>query len=93
MSSDDLAAALERLTHALAAAHAARLGVPAELRPVVAEYARAARLAGHNVAALVIEVKRLVRHTTGADELIFTPRVVGWAIAAFFEGTSTREWR
>jgi hypothetical protein len=91
LSSSDLAVALERLTNALTDAHAARRGVPIELRPVVADYAKASRSAGVQIGALLVDVKQLVRRTTGQDEALFIPKVIGWAIAGYFEGTSSRE--
>jgi hypothetical protein len=91
LSSSDLAAALDHLTNALTEAHATRRGVPIELRAVVADYARASRLSGVQIGALLVDVKQLVRRTTGQDEVLFTPKVIGWVIAGYFEGTSSRE--
>jgi hypothetical protein len=34
-----------------------------------------------------VEVKDLVRVHTGQDDPIFTPRVVGWTVAGFFQRT------
>jgi hypothetical protein len=53
-------------------------------------YARAAREAGVGVAQLLVEVKALVQAHTGHDEPIFTPKVVGWAVAGYFDGTGKR---
>ena len=90
LPSGDLPAALDRLTNALADAHAARRGVPVELRPIVAAYAKAARASGVEIGAFLVDVKQIIRRTTGQDEALFIPKVVGWAIAGFFEGTSSR---
>jgi hypothetical protein len=90
MPAGDVTVALDRLTHALTAAHAAQRGVPAELRPLVAQYAKASRAAGVQIGAFLVEVKQLVRTTTGHDEPMFIRKVMGWAIAGYFEGTAPR---
>jgi hypothetical protein len=51
------------------------------------------RLAGENIGPALVQVKDLVRAHTGYDEPIFTPKVVGWTVAGFFEGTSRRSAR
>ena len=49
------------------------------------------RVAGENIGQTLVQVKDLVRAHTGYDEPIFTPKVVGWTVAGFFEGTKRRD--
>ena len=79
-----------RLADALRDAYAARRGVPADLQPLVREHAKAWREAGRNIESLIVNAKELVRTCTGPDETVFIPRIIGWSIAGFFQGT-TRE--
>jgi hypothetical protein len=79
-----------RLTEALRAAHVAGLGVPPELQDLVREHAKSWRVAGGEIGPLLVEAKRLVRETTGTHEPVFTPKVVGWSIAGYFDGTPTK---
>jgi hypothetical protein len=72
---------------ALRLAHAARRGPPQAVEIAVRAYARAMREAGVNIGRALVDVKDLTRAHTGYDEPIFTPKVVGWAVAGFFEGT------
>jgi hypothetical protein len=83
--------AIARLVAALKAAHDARRGLTPELQPVVRAYGRARREAGESVGRVLIEVKRLVREHATADEAVFTPKIVGWTVAGFFEGTDRTE--
>jgi hypothetical protein len=76
-----------QLVEALRLAHAARRGVPLGMETLVRAHARAQRTSGANVGRMLVELKELVRANTGDDEPLFTPRVVGWAVAGFFEGT------
>jgi hypothetical protein len=75
------------LQAALLAARSERRGVPDSLELQVRDFARASREAGTPIAQLLIELKELVRHQMGADEPLFTPKVVGWAVAGYFDGT------
>jgi hypothetical protein len=78
-----------QLIEALRAAHVARRGLPGGLESLVRTYARAQREAGTTIGALLVEVKALVRDNTGRDEPVFTPKIVGWTVAGFFEGTGS----
>jgi hypothetical protein len=80
-----------RLAEALRAAYGVGLGVPPGLEPIVREFARAWREAGGGVEGLLVEVKRLVREATASHEPVFTPKVVGWSIAGFFDGSSPKQ--
>ena len=73
---------------ALRSAYAARRGVGEFVEPTVRAYARSMREAGVSIAPALVDVKDLVRAHTGYDEPIFTPKVVGWAVAGFFAGSS-----
>lgn len=77
-----------QLGDALRAAYAAGLGVPADLQPLVRDHAKAWRLAGGEIGTLLVEVKQLVRDTTGNHEPVYVPKIVGWSIAGYFEGTT-----
>lgn len=88
VSTTDPAALAAQLVEELGEAHAARRGVPAALEATVRAYARSQREAGVDVGTFLIGVKELVRVTTGADEPLFTPRIVGWAVAGFFSGSA-----
>lgn len=74
----------------LAKAAATRLGVPPSLEQHVRDYAHAARVAGVPVQRMLVEVKEAVRAMTGDQDIVFLPRVVGWAVAGYFAG-SVRE--
>jgi hypothetical protein len=87
MSDDASTAARARLLAALGAARDARRGVPETLEQDVRTFARLSREHGLSIAELLIEVKELVRAHVGLDEPLFTPKVVGWAVAGYFAGT------
>jgi hypothetical protein len=87
MADDVASAARARLLAALHTARDARRGVPDTLESEVRAFARASREGGLSIAELLIEVKGLVRANMGADEPLFTPKVVGWAVAGYFAGT------
>lgn len=93
MSVPEVAATRADFIEALRAAYAARRGVTSQVEVAVRAYARAMREAGENVGQVLVHVKDLVRAHTGYDEPIFTPKVVGWTVAGFFEGTARREPR
>lgn len=88
MTVPDVGATRAAFIEALRSAHAARRGLTPEVQATVRAYARAMRVAGENVGQALVQVKDLVRAHTGYDEPIFTPKVVGWTVAGFFEGTS-----
>ena len=88
MQSHAVEALSSQLAEALRAAHAAGLGVPPDLQPVVRDFAKAWRVAGGEIGALLVEAKRLVREYTGTHEPVFTPKIVGWTIAGYFDGTT-----
>lgn len=77
----------EKLRHAAAT----RLGVPPSLEQPVRDYARASRLAGVPVQRMLVDVKEAVRAITGDQDLVFLPRVVGWAVAGYFAGSQERD--
>jgi len=52
----------------------------------VRAFARAMREADMAIGTALVEMKTLVHAHTGHDEPIFTPKVVGWAIAGYFAG-------
>jgi hypothetical protein len=84
----ELDARRAELIEALRSAHAARRGVTASLEPTVRAYAKAMRETGVSIGQALVAVKDLVRAHTGHDEPLFTPKVVGWAVAGYFAGTS-----
>jgi hypothetical protein len=88
MSDDVPSAARARLLTALHAARDARRGVPDTLEVDVRAFARLSREHGLSVSELLIEVKELVRVHVGVDEPLFTPKVVGWAVAGYFAGAT-----
>jgi hypothetical protein len=65
--------------------------VPPAAELTVRAYARAMRESGIAIGQTLVEVKDLVRTHTGRDEPIFTPKVVGWAVAGYFEGTGRKD--
>jgi hypothetical protein len=87
MSDDASTAARARLLAALSAARDARRGVPETLEGDVKSFAQLSREHGRSIAELLIDVKELVRAHVGVDEPLFTPKVVGWAVAGYFAGT------
>jgi hypothetical protein len=87
MSDDASTAARARLLAALSAARDARRGVPETLERDVKTFAQLSREHGRSIAELLIDVKELVRAHVGVDEPLFTPKVVGWAVAGYFAGT------
>jgi hypothetical protein len=90
--SDPTAAPLRvAFARALRDAYAAGLGVPPGLEPVVRSYARSLRLDGIAVEKMLIDVKSIVREETGQHEVVYIPRVVGWAVSGYFAGTSPKD--
>jgi hypothetical protein len=81
-------AARASFVEALQSAYAARRGATSQVQSAARAYARALRVSGVAVGAALVDVKRLVREHTADDEPIFTPKVVGWAVAGYFAGTS-----
>ena len=90
LSDDPVALLSARLDGALRSAHAAHRGVPPDLQPLTREHGKAWRLSGGDIASLLVNVKAMVRISTGADEPLFTPKIVGWTIAGFFAGTAPK---
>lgn len=76
---------------ALRSAYAVRRGVTPQLETATRIYARAMRLAGEDIGRTLVQVKDLVRAHSGYDEPIVMPKVVGWTVAGFFEGTPRRD--
>ena len=91
MSQHGRDAAIARLVEALRSSYAARKGVPPALEALTREYGRAQRESGASISAVVIEAKALVVQHCAEDELIFTPKIVGWTIAGFFQGPTPRQ--
>jgi hypothetical protein len=89
VSENETDGAVACLVAALRAAHDARRGLPADLQPIVRAYGRSRREAGESIGHVLIEVKRLVREHAAADEAVFTPKIVGWTVAGFFEGAAS----
>jgi hypothetical protein len=81
----------EQLAQALRLAHQARRGLLPDLEETVRAFARGKRLSGRSVGETLIEVKALVTAHTGLDELVYMPKVVGWTVAGFFEGSNRPE--
>ena len=77
-----------QLAEALRLASEARRGLPAALEETVRAFARARRLGGRTVGETLVEVKALVTSNAGRDELVFMPKVVGWTVAGYFEGSN-----
>lgn len=78
----------DALVAALRQAQAVRRGATPAVETAVRHHARMMREAGVSIARTLIEMKDLVRAHTGSDEPIFTPKVVGWAVAGYFAGTA-----
>jgi hypothetical protein len=78
------------LVSALIDAHRARRGVPVSLEPVVRAFARAERDAGVPVERVLVELKRLLAETVHADADLFAKRVVGWAVAGYYDSSAPR---
>ena len=93
MSDAHVSATRAEFVEVLRAAHAGRRGVTPNVEPAVRAYARALREAGASIGEVLVQVKELVRLHTGHDEPIITPKVVGWAVAGYFEGTVHRDAR
>lgn len=72
------------LQEALRSAYATRLAPPASLEEPARRYARALRLSGVSIESALVDVKTLVREETGDHEMLYIPRVVGWAVAGYF---------
>ena len=87
LPADELEAATSRVTQALAQAHRARSGLPAEMQALVRAYAHAHRVAGSDFSAVLVEVKSLVQDHSGSDEIVFMTKIVGWTVAGYFAGT------
>lgn len=64
---------------------------PTLLEAPVRAFARAQREAGVGIVATLSAVKDLVREGTGPNEAVLTPRVVGWAVAGYYAGTSAKD--
>ena len=73
-----------RLVASLKEAYQARRGVPPSLEAEVREYAHAQRVAGALIEQVLVEVKAIVAETVLDDAPVFTPRVVGWTVAGFY---------
>ena len=78
-SEDALVSALRR------AAQLGR-GISAEVDPLARAFAHDQHVAGVRVEEMLMRVKAIVRETTGRDEPLFMPKVVGSAVAGFFAG-------
>lgn len=88
MTLDDVRAARAELADALSEAHLANRGVPAGMEDLVRTHARMSREAGMLIEDVIRDVKALIREHAGMDELIFTPKIVGWTVAGYFKGSN-----
>lgn len=88
---NDVDVTAAQLAEGLRLASEGRRGLPAAMEETVRGYARARRLAGRTVGETLVEVKALVVAHAGLDELVFMPKVVGWTVAGFFEGSNRPE--
>ena len=88
MSVGDTDATRAEFIEALRSAYAARRGVTPAVEPTVRAYAKALRENGVQIGQALVDIKDLVRAHTGYDEPIFTPKVIGWAVAGYFAGTA-----
>jgi hypothetical protein len=61
---------------------------PGLLEAPVRAYAKAQREAGIGIVALLTDVKRMLKERAGRNEPVLTPRVIGWAVAGYYAGTS-----
>jgi hypothetical protein len=86
MAPDTPTPARTQLVAALVEAHRVRLGVPASLEPLVRAFARAEREAGIPVERVLVELKRLLAETVHGEAELFAKRVVGWAVAGYYQG-------
>lgn len=75
---------------ALREATEAGRGVPSDLEQVVRAFASAEHDAGRLVEEMLLDVKAIVRETTGRDEPLFMPKVIGWSVAGYFAGRPRR---
>lgn len=82
------AALRARLVAALQDAYQARRGVPPALEAEVRAYANAQHAAGTRIEQLLVEVKAIVAEVVREDAAVFTPRVVGWTVAGFYNRTA-----
>jgi hypothetical protein len=89
----DAAAARAAFIEALRSAYTVRRGATPQVEATARAYGRAMRVAGENIGKALVLVKDLVRAHSGYDEPIVTPKVVGWTVAGFFEGTSPKDVR
>ena len=83
----ELPPARSLLIGALDDAHRARRGVPASLEPLVRMFARAEREAGIPMERVLVELKQLLADTVHGDADIFAKRVVGWAVAGYYQAS------
>jgi hypothetical protein len=79
------AALRARLVASLQEAYQARRGVPPALEMLVREYAHAQHEAGVRIEQLLVEIKALIVETVLEDAAVFTPRVVGWTVAGYYD--------
>jgi hypothetical protein len=73
------------LRGALRSAREIGRGVPPGLERLVRAYARACRLDGLPIEEVLIDVKALVRETVVDHADVFTPRLVGWSVAGYYD--------
>jgi hypothetical protein len=88
MSADPSSEARAVLLAAMAAVHRNGRVDATPLEGPVRAYARAQREAGVEVVVLLSELKQMLRDTTGSDEPVLRPRVIGWGVAGYYAGTS-----
>jgi hypothetical protein len=61
---------------------------PTSLEAPVRAYARAQREGGVGIVAFLTDVKAMMKERTGRNEPVLTPRVIGWAVAGYYAGTT-----
>jgi hypothetical protein len=91
LSAVDVGAARAAFIDALRSAYTIRRGATPQVEATARAYGHAMRVTGENIGQALVQVKDLVRAHSGYDEPIVTPKVVGWTVAGFFEGTSPKE--
>ena len=79
------------LVAAIRAAYHAGAGVPPELEDRTKAYARAQHSAGVSVEKVIIDIKDMLRTETAEYALVYIPRIVGWAVAGYYQGASPAE--
>ena len=88
MSADHSSEARAVLLTALAAVHRSGRVDATPLETPVRAFARAQREAGVDIVALLADLKQMLLDTTGNNEPVLKPRVIGWGVAGYYAGTT-----